>query len=82
MRLYDFKEQDLSGSQVGRISMDIELRSSKTGETVWQQYYTHDEPIGAKTVPEVVAALNRNIQMAANSVASGMDQYFAAHPPK
>lgn len=82
MRLYDFKEQDLTGSLVGRVSMDIELRNSKTGETVWQQYYTHDEPISAKTVPEVVAALNRNVQMAANNLASGMDQYFAAHPSK
>jgi len=62
--------------------MDVELRNIKTGETVWQHYYNHDEPISAKTVPDVVAALNRNVQMAANDVASGIDQYFAAHPPK
>jgi hypothetical protein len=62
--------------------LDVELQNSKTGDTVWQTYYNHDEPIGAKTVSDVVAALNRNVQMAANDISSGMDQYFAAHPPK
>jgi ABC-type uncharacterized transport system auxiliary subunit len=82
-RIYEFREQDSGGgSLAGRLTMDAELQNSKTGETVWQTYYNHDEPISAKTVPDVVAALNRNVQMAANDIASGMDQYFAAHPPK
>jgi ABC-type uncharacterized transport system auxiliary subunit len=81
-RLYDFKEVDSGSSLMGRLTMDIELQNSKTGDTVWQTYYNHDEPISAKTVSDVVAALNRNVQMAANDIASGMDQYFAAHPPK
>ena len=62
--------------------MDFELRDVKTGDAVWQHYYTHDEPIGAKTVTDVVAALDKNVQMAANDVAYGMEQYFAAHPPQ
>ena len=81
-RIYDFKELDSGSSLMGRLTLDVELQNTKTGDTVWQTYYNHDEPIGAKTVPEVVAALNRNVQMAANDIASGMDQYFAAHPPK
>jgi ABC-type uncharacterized transport system auxiliary subunit len=81
-RLYDFKEQDTGNGLVGRVSMDLELRSLKSGEIVWQHYYTHDEPIAAKTVPDVAAALNRNVQMAANEINSGIEQYFAAHPPK
>lgn len=81
-RLYEFKEQDSGSSLTGRLTMDVELLNNKTGDTVWQTYYNHDEPISAKTVPDVVASLNRNVQMAANDIASGMDQYFAAHPPK
>jgi len=82
MRLYDFREQDSAGSLAARLTLDIELTNIKTGETVWQRYYNHDEPITAKTVPDVVAALSRNVQLAANDIASGLDQYFAAHPPK
>jgi cholesterol transport system auxiliary component len=82
MRLYEFKEQDSGNSVVGRLTMDVELSNNKTGDTVWQTYYNHDVPVSAKTVPDVVAALNTNVQMAANDIASGMDQYFAAHPPK
>ncbi len=81
-RIYDFKEQDSGSTLTGRLTLDAELQNTKTGDTVWQTYYNHDEPISAKTVPDVVAALNRNVQMAANDIASGMDQYFAAHPPK
>ena len=81
-RIYEFKEQDSGSSITGRLTMDVELQNNKTGDTVWQTYYNHDVPISAKTVPDVVAALNTNVQMAANDIASGMDQYFAAHPPK
>ena len=81
-RIYDFKEQDSGSSLMGRLTLDVELQNTKTGDTVWQTYYNHDEPISAKTLPDVVASLNRNVQMAANDIASGMDQYFAAHPPK
>jgi ABC-type uncharacterized transport system auxiliary subunit len=81
-RIYDFREQDSGSTIIGRLTMDVELQNSKTGDTVWQTYYSHDVPVSAKTVPDVVAALNTNVQMAANDIASGMDQYFAAHPPK
>jgi len=80
--IYDFKELDSGSGLTARLTMDAELQNSSTGETVWQTYYNHDEPISAKTVPDVVAALGRNVQMAANDIGSGMDQYFAAHPPK
>jgi ABC-type uncharacterized transport system auxiliary subunit len=62
--------------------MDVELRNPKTGATVWTHYYSHDEPVSDKTVPAVVSALNKNVQMAVSEVASGLDQYFASHPPK
>ena len=81
-RLYDFKEVDSRGTPVARLTMDMELRNIKTGATVWTQYYTHDEPVSAKTVPDVVSALNSNVLRAAGEVAAGLEQYFSTHPVK
>ena len=58
-RLYDFKE--ISGTPVlARVTVDLELRESKSGATVWTHYYSHDEPVSGKDVAAVVAALDRN----------------------
>ena len=73
-RIYDFKEQDSGSSLTGRLTMDVELQNTKTGDTVWQTYYNHDEPISAKTVPDVVAALN-------TKRADGRKRYRFRHGP-
>ena len=79
-RLYDFKE--ITGSSmVGRLSLDLELRETKTGTTVWTHLYNHDEPVSGKNVSAVVAALNRNVQRATNEFSASLNQYFSAHPP-
>ena len=79
-RLYDFKE--VSGSSlVGRVTMELELRSIKTGTSVWTHFYTHDEPVSGKEVGAVVAALDKNVQQAVAEFRAGLDQYFAEHPP-
>jgi len=79
-RLYDFKE--ITGSSmVGRLSLDLELRETKTGTTVWTHLYNHDEPVSGKNVSAVVAALNRNVQRATNEFTASLNQYFSAHPP-
>ncbi len=80
--LYDFKESDSGSALSARLTMEVELRDAKTGDTVWKHYYTHDEPVSAKTVPDIVAALDKNVQMATADVVAGLDQYFAAHPVK
>jgi ABC-type uncharacterized transport system auxiliary subunit len=81
-RLYDFKEVDTGGTPAARLTMDMELRNIKTGNAVWTLSYTHDEPVNAKTVPDVVAALNSNVQRAAGEVSAGLEQYFSTHPIK
>jgi ABC-type uncharacterized transport system auxiliary subunit len=81
-RLYDFKEVDSGGTPAARLTMDMELRSLKTGTAVWTLSYAHDEPVSAKTVPDVVSALNSNVQRAAGEVAAGLEQYFSNHPIK
>src|SRR6266853_962976 len=79
-RLYDFKE--ISGSPMSaRLSLDLDLRDTKTGATVWTHIYSHDEPVSGKAVSAVVAALNRNVQRATNEFSASLNQYFSAHPP-
>jgi ABC-type uncharacterized transport system auxiliary subunit len=78
--LYDFKEIT-SSSMFGRLALEMELRDTKTGSTVWTHLYNHDEPVSGKNVSAVVAALNRNVQRATAEIAAGLDQYFSTHPP-
>jgi cholesterol transport system auxiliary component len=78
--LYDFKE--VSGSPMSaRLSLDLELRDTKTGATVWTHFYNHDEPVSSKDVSAVVSALNRNVQRATSEFSGSLNQYFSAHPP-
>jgi ABC-type uncharacterized transport system auxiliary subunit len=75
-RLYDFKE--VSGSTLlARLTLDLELRETKTGATVWTHYYSHDEPVSGKDISAVVAALDRNAQRGMVEVKSSLDQYFS-----
>ena len=79
-RLYDFKE--INGSSMSaRVSLELELRDTKTGNTVWTRLYNHDEPVSGKKVSAVVAALNRNVQRATNEFVASLVDYFSAHPP-
>lgn len=78
-RLFDFKE--ISGSALlARVTLELEMRDSKTGVTVWNHYYSHDEPVSGKDVSAVVAALNRNVQRGLNEFRASLEQYFSAHP--
>ena len=74
-RLYDFKE--ISGPPLmARVTVDLELRETKTGSTVWTHYYSHDEPVSGKDISAVVAALDRNAQRGMAEIKSSLDQYF------
>jgi ABC-type uncharacterized transport system auxiliary subunit len=78
--LYEFKEVD--GSTItARVTMEMELRNLKTGNSVWTHFYSHDEPAGGKDVSAVVAALDKNVQQGITECRASLDQYFAAHPP-
>jgi ABC-type uncharacterized transport system auxiliary subunit len=78
-RLYDFKE--ISGTPIlARVTVDLELRESKSGATVWTHYYSHDEPVSGKDVAAVVAALDRNALHGMAEVRSSLEQYFSNRP--
>jgi ABC-type uncharacterized transport system auxiliary subunit len=79
-RLYDFKE--ITGSPMAaRLSIDVELRDTKTGNTVWTHSYNHDEPVSGKSVSALVDALDHNVQRATSEISASLFTYFAAHPP-
>jgi ABC-type uncharacterized transport system auxiliary subunit len=78
--LYDFKE--ITGSAMSaRLVLELELRDTRTGVTVWTHLYNHDEPVSGKGVSEVVAALDHNVQRATNEFTASLAQYFSTHPP-
>ena len=78
--LYDFKE--ITGSAMSaRLVLELELRDTRTGITVWTHLYNHDEPVSGKGVSEVVAALDHNVQRATNEFTASLAQYFSTHPP-
>ena len=77
--LYEFKE--ITGSPMGaRLSLDLELRDTKTGNTVWTHSYNYEEPVSGKSVSAVVEALDRNVQRATSEITASLFQYFSAHP--
>jgi ABC-type uncharacterized transport system auxiliary subunit len=80
-RLYDFKEVE-GGAMATRLTMEFEMRDLKSGATVWNHYYTHDEPASGKDVPAIVAALDKNVQHGVKEVVDSLEQYFASHPVK
>jgi ABC-type uncharacterized transport system auxiliary subunit len=77
-RLYDFKEVSAS-PLMARVTMEWQMRETKSGSTVWTHYYSHDEPVSGKDVSAVVAALDHNAQRGVNEVKSSLEQYFSSH---
>ncbi|HXP79568.1 MAG TPA: ABC-type transport auxiliary lipoprotein family protein [Verrucomicrobiae bacterium] len=75
-RLYDFKEISAS-PLMARLTIELEMRETKSGSTVWTHYYSHDEPVSGKDISAVVAALDRNAQRGMGEVKSSLDQYFS-----
>jgi len=76
-RLYDFKEISAS-PLMARVTMELEMRETKSGSTVWTHYYSHDEPVSGKDLSAVVAALDHNAQHAVSEVKSSLEQYFSS----
>ena len=78
--LYEFKEVTAPALSA-RFALELELRDTKTGDTIWKHIYNHDEPVSGKSVSAVVADLKRNVQRATNEFLTSLTQYFSAHPP-
>ena len=79
-RLFDFKEL-IGPPLVARVAIGLEMRDIKTGSMVWDHFYSHDEPVSAKKIDAVVAALNRNVQRGIAEFQASLEQYFSSHAP-
>jgi ABC-type uncharacterized transport system auxiliary subunit len=80
-KLLEFSELDGNGIST-RVSLDLELREVKAGRMVWNQVLTHDDPVQAKNVSDVVQSLDRNLQVVLGDAASAIGSYVAAHTAK
>jgi ABC-type uncharacterized transport system auxiliary subunit len=78
-KLLEFSEVDVSGIAT-RVALDLELREIKSGRLVWNETLTHDDPVQAKTVADVVQSLDRNLQTVLGNAASDIGTYVTAHP--
>src|SRR5260370_1578371 len=79
--LFDFKEVSGNGLQA-RVTLDLELRDTKSGATVWTHDYSHEEAARVKEMPSAVAGLDRNVQRGGSEIRASLAEHFAAHPPK
>ena len=79
--LYDFKE--ITGASfVARLSLALELRDLRSGAVVWTHDCDHDEPVKAKEVSAVVAALDQNAQRCVTGAETSLNEYFSTHAKK
>ena len=78
-QLYDFKEVD-SNPIVARLRYEVRLRDRKSGKTVWNHVYSHDESASDKSVSSFVVAMDKNVQRSVQEVQAGLEEYFHTHP--
>ena len=76
-RLYNFEEVD-TGNITALVSIEMELFDRRSRKTVWSYSYTHSTAVQGKEIPDVVSALNRNIDQGLSEIASGLSAYFSA----
>ncbi len=76
-RLYDFEEVDGGATISTLVSMDFDLLDRKTGEILWSHFYSQTEPVEGKKIPEVVAALNRNVDRGLKQATASLGEYFS-----
>jgi ABC-type uncharacterized transport system auxiliary subunit len=69
-----------SSSLVARFSIELELFDRKTGTTVWNDSYTHDESVNEKTISAIVAAFNRNVHAGIDQLTNSLTEYCVSHP--
>ena len=79
--LYAFREVS-TGGIVGRLFFDVELHDLKAGKVIWRHSYNHDEPSSGKSVGDLAAALNKNVQLSVQEIHDGVMQALANYTQK
>ena len=80
-RLYAFREVS-TGGVVARLNFDVDLIDLKLGKTIWHHTYNHDEPTSGKTVADVAAAMNKNVQLSVQEIQDGILQTLSNYSRK
>ena len=80
-QLYAFREVSGNGV-VARLNYDVELMDLKRGKVVWRHTYNHDEPVSGKAVADVVAAMDKNVQLSVQEVQDGIVQALSGYTRK
>jgi ABC-type uncharacterized transport system auxiliary subunit len=76
-KLYEFDEVDRDTIQTC-ISLRVDLVNMRTRQVVWGDLVKHEEPVRSKSVPDVVASLDRNLQSVAKETAAGIAKFLEA----
>jgi cholesterol transport system auxiliary component len=79
--LYAFREVS-TGNIVARLNFDVELLDMKLGKTIWRHTYNHDEPTKGKSVADVAAAMDKNVQQSVQEIQDGVLQALANYSQK
>lgn len=79
--LYAFREVS-TGGVIGRLYFDVQLYDLKAGKVIWRHTYNHDEPSSGKSVGDVAAALNKNVQLSVQEIQDGVIQTLANYQRK
>ena len=79
--LYGFREVS-TGGVVARLNFDVELVDLKLGKTVWSHTYNRDEPTSGKSVADVAAAMDKNVQLSVQEIQDGILQALSTYSRK
>ena len=74
-----FEEVD-AGTLGARVAIDTDLFDPATGATIWTHHYEQSEAASGKTIQDVVAAINRDVERGVMEISASLDQYFTEHP--
>jgi ABC-type uncharacterized transport system auxiliary subunit len=75
-KLYEFGEVDTASVQT-KISLQVELVDRKTNRNVWDHVTEREEPVGSKTIADVVQSLDRNLQHVISETTAEIDKFLA-----
>ena len=79
--LYAFREVT-GNNMAARLSYDVDLVDIRRGRSVWRHTYDYSEPVSGKTLVDVVAAMDRNVQRSAQQIQDGIVQALTNYHPQ
>jgi hypothetical protein len=60
----------------------VELMDLKLGTAIWRHTYNHDESSSGKTVADLAAAMDKNVQLSVQEIQDGILQALSTYSRK